>query len=383
MTFVNTIPQFEQSLDWNRVNEVERFFIKVNERLLYKMGVEPSYSTDGDDALGMDVEYFHFNITGDDRMRYIGTNIVLEDSLTPRNKLCNAIITHLYGGRCINSLLTGKTNPKEAHLDFERINTDPKYVQWMYDNAAYAKLHGYKFYGTTELHTSLQTAARNFCRTKYSEPERAASNTDIVEWVAGFIDTGLVDDILNAKTLEEAFIKINTVRGIGAYYGYHLVVDSSLTPGTKFHHDEKFCVPGPGACHTMDLLFPTLKQKVKKMPYGDLIVWIEQNQQKLYPRVTFHPALYNVENPDNGKKMLKFDQTKFMVYGLEVGHCQYGIYDRLKNNTSLIEKRKCGTDPDLTPILLREQGKELPAPSKGVKKSDPVVNNSAVCLLEF
>ena len=112
---INVIPSFESGLDWDVVKKVEKFFIKVNERLLFKMGVYDSYSTDGDEAMGLEVEYFHFNITGDDRMRYIGQNIVLESSLTPRNKLCNSIITHLYGGRCINTLLTGKTNPQASH----------------------------------------------------------------------------------------------------------------------------------------------------------------------------------------------------------------------------------------------------------------------------
>lgn len=381
MAYINIIPQIEASIDWNVVKRVEKFFIKVNERLLYKMGVLPTYSTGGDDALGIEVEYFHFNITGDDRMRYIGQNIVLQRDISRRNKLCNSIITHLYGGRCINSLLTGKTDPKEAILDFERINNDPKYVEWMYENAAYAKLHGFKFYGTTELHTSLQTAARNFCRIKYSDPTRAASNTDIVEWVAGFISSGLVDDILNADKLEEAYTLINSVQGIGAYYGYHLCVDSSLTPGTKFNHDEQFCVPGPGACHTLNMLFPTLKEKVKKMPYGDLIPWIESNQQKLYPNVPFDPALYNIEN-DHGDKMFPgFDQNKFMVYGLEVGHCQFGIYDRLSKNPSLIEKRKCGTDPDLTAIRLREEG--TPVEPEELKLKKKQASNSSVCLLEF
>jgi hypothetical protein len=381
MSYINTIPSFEASLDWNVVKKVEKFFIMVNERLLYKMGVLPTYSDRGDPALGLDVEYFHFNITGDDRMRYIGQNIVLESSLSARNKMCNAIITHLYGGRCINSLLTGKTNPKEAYLDFERINSDPTYVKWMYENAAYAKLHGYKFYGTTELHTSLQTAARNYCRDKYSLPDRPASNTDIVEWVAGFITSGLVDDILRSTSLSDVYTKINSVRGIGAYYGYHLGVDSSLVPGTKYHHDENFCVPGPGACHTMDLLFPTLKQKIKKVPYGELIPWIEQNQQRLYPNVPFHPALYNIEN-ERGEKMFPgFDQNKFMVYGLEVGHCQYGIYDRLSNSPNLIEKRKCGSDPDLTPIRLREEGN--PVEPEEMKLKIKIQNNTSMCLLEF
>jgi len=374
---------FERHLDWNRVKDVEHFFYKINERLLWKMGVIPSYSDGGEPALGTEVEYFHFSICGDDRMRYLGQNVVLEDSLTQRNKVCNAVISHLYGGRRIHSLLTGVTNPKKAHLDFDRINSDPKYVEWMRENAKYAWTHGFKFYGTTELHTSLQTAARNFCRVKYSEPDRQASNTDIVEWVAGFITSGLIDRLLNAKTLEETYELITSERGIGAYYGYHLGVDCSLIPGTAYHHDEKFCVPGPGACHTMDLMFPTLHQAVKKMPYGDLVVWIEQNQKRLYPRVDFDPALWNIVNEANGKKMFTFDQNKFMVYGCEVAHCQYGIYDRLKNNPALVEKRKCGVDPDLTTLVEREKGNPLSPPAKGKSKPAAKVNTSSNCLLEF
>ncbi len=371
MSFVNIIPQVKDSLDKEMVKKVEHFFEKINHRLLYKMGVFEDYDHGGDDALGMEVEYFHFNITGDDRMRYLGQNIVLESEtkLSPRNKLCNAIIAHLYGGRSIHSLLSGKTNPKEAYLDFERINSDSKYVDEIKANAAYAKAHGYKFYGTTELHTSLMQAGRDFCRKKYSEPERVATNTDIVEWVAGFIQDGLVDDLLyNTKTLSEAYEKINSLRGVGPYYGYHLAVDCSLIPGTPYHHDEEFCVPGPGARHTMDLLFPTLKEKVKKMPYGELIVWIEQNQKKLYPRIEFNDALKNIINEESKIKMFNFDQDKFMVYGLEVGHCQAGIYDYLLKNPRLIDKRKCGSDPDLTPLILREQGNPIEPVSTLKKK---------------
>ena len=377
MSLINVIPAFDKALDRVVADEIEHFFIKVNERLLYKMGVLPSYSTEGDNALGIDVEYFHFNITGDDRMRYMGQNVVLEDQLSDRNKFCNAVITHLYGGRCINSLMSGKIDPKKAHLDYERIATDPVYVKEMYANAAYAKMHGYKFYGTTELHTSLQTAARNFVRHKYSEPDRAASNTDIVEWVASWVSTGLVDDLLKSKKLEDVYTKINTLPGIGAYYGYHLSVDSSLIPGTVYHHDEPFCVPGPGCCATLDMLFPTLKAATKKMPYGELICWIEQNQKTLYPRVPFHEALWNIKNDSTWKKVFSFDQNKFMVYGLEVGHCQFGIYDRLTKNPHLIEKRRCGSDPDLSAIKAREDGKPLEFSTKQQS------NTNAVCLLEF
>lgn len=352
MAYVNVIPQFEQALDWNVVREVERFFIKVNERLLNKLGVLPSYDDGGDAALGEDVEYFHFNITGDDRMRYLGQYVVLEPHLSPQERFCNAVITHLYGGRRINSLLTGESDPRQAHLDFKRLHSDPSYVQSVYDHADYAAAHGFRFFGTTELHTSLQTAARNYCRQKYSDPTRRARNTDIAEWVASWLADGTVDSILSAPTLAEAFNRLTHLPGVGAYYGYHLAVDSSLIPGTVFHHDEPFCVPGPGAQRTMDLLFPTLKDKLRTVPYGDLIVWIEQNQQRLYPQLTFHPALYNITHA-NGTKLFEFDQDKLMVYGCEVGHCQFGVYKRLQGNAAAILKRRCATDPDLSPLRSR------------------------------
>lgn len=354
MSFINLIPKFEHAIDLKVAKDIEYFFININDRLLYKMNFLDNYFPP-EEALGLNVEYFHFNLTGDDRMRYIGENIVLEDHLSDENKMCNAIITHLYGGRRINSLLTGIIDPKKAHIDFNKINTNAEYVKQLSEVVTYAKKHGYKFYGTTELHTSLQTAARNFCRWKYSDKNRPVSNLDIVEWVANFINIGLINKILNSNTLKEAFDYINLIDGIGAYYGYHLSVDSSLVPNTKFHHDEKFCVPGKGACYTLDLLFPTLKQYIKKIPYGELIIWIEENQTKIYPNITFHPSLFNIINFTNGKKLLKFDQTKLMVYGLEVGHCQYGIYDRLKKHPNLIKKRKCGTDPDLTLLESRNQ----------------------------
>lgn len=382
MTYVNVLPSFATSVDLITTAGVQQFWYKLNERTLYKIGIYPSYDDEGDLAMGEDVEYFHYSICADDRMKYLGQNVVLEEALSDRNKLCNAVISHLYGGRNIHTLLTGNTNFKKAHLDFERINGDPAYVSWMYENAAYAKLHGFKFYGTTELHTSLQTAARNFCRKKYSEPSRLASNTDIAEWVAGMITSGLVDDLLyRTKTLSEAYDRINTLSGVGAYYGYHLACDCSLLSVTPYHHDEKFCVPGPGARHTLDMLFPKFVEKTKKVPYGEMIVWIEENQQKLYPKIEYHEALWNITNAETGKKLFPFDQNKLMVYGLEVGHCQYGIYDRLVNNPQLVEKRRCGTDPDLHAIAMREQGHPLPA-SSGVGQAKKN-QHSAMCVLEF
>ena len=52
MSYVNLIPAFNKALDQIVVQQIEHFFVKVNERLLYKMGVLPSYDTGGGAALG-------------------------------------------------------------------------------------------------------------------------------------------------------------------------------------------------------------------------------------------------------------------------------------------------------------------------------------------
>jgi len=371
---------FKRDLDRSIIPQIERFWTKVNERTLHAMGVSgyETYGTEGDEALGESVEYFHFSICADSRMRYIGENLVLNDDpgLTPENKLCNAVITHLYGGRRINTIFTGITDPKRAILDFTRLHSDPEYVSHIVENAAYAKSHGYKFYGTTELHTSLQTAARNYCRSKYSDPGRSASNTDILEWVASWRHNGVLAQLLNSRNLEGAFEIIRSLPGIGAYYGYHLGVDSSLFPFTRFNHDEPFCVPGGGCQKTLKQLFPNLSQSTK-FPYGEAVVWIEQNQKDLFPNLKFHPALWNIEA--NGKKVFPFDQNKLMVYGIEVGLCQFGVYQHLKVNPALIERRKVGSDPDLGPITAREGGDPQDPVSKS-KKSDII---KSTFLLEF
>jgi len=381
---VNILPDFKQDLDRSLIPQIQRFWTKINERQLHFMGVPgfETYDTDGDEALGRDVEFFHFSICADARMRYLGENFVLNDDqlLDPVNKLSNAVVAHLYGGRRIYSLFTGVTDPRKAYLDFSRVGSDPDYVRMVRSNAEYAKLHGFKFYGTTELHTSLQTAARNFCRDKYGDPGRPASNVDIIEWIASWRDKGLFEALLGATSLGETFEHIKSLPGVGAYYGYHLAVDCSLFPFTRYHHDEPFCVPGGGCQTTLKMLFPRLTAS-KKFPFGEAVVWIEQNQKDLFPTLQFHPALWNIER--DGKKVFPFEQNKLMVYGLEVGLCQFGVYCHLKKNPHLIERRKVGVDPDLTPLILREQGAPVTPEELRELQSEAAAPTATKGLLEF
>lgn len=326
-------------LDIEKFKDFNKFLIKVNERTEHQFNLRDYYSDDNNPVYGKDVEYFGFNILQDDRMRYIIENIVTIDGLSPTNKIGNTIISHFYGARGIHQIMTDEKNPKIAHVDFDRISSgDKDYIDNIKNNATKAKAAKKKFYGSTELHTSLQTAARNYCRLKYDDGNRPSSNTDIIEWIASWVKDGTMNNILdNATTLEKMYNILTSKPGIGEYYGYHCATSNSVNPSFVFNHDESFCRPGPGAKSSLDLLFPKLKG-TKKIPYSDLVIWLRDNQDNLYEDLNIHDFFHNFHI--NGNKIFKEDQHNMKVYGTEVALCQYGVKCHLENNPHLINKRK-------------------------------------------
>ena len=331
---------YSKYLDRNAWKEFEYFLHKVNERTEYQYGVRDEYIMPvGDPALGEGVEYFSFLITADDRMRYIMDNIVsLPDNiLSQRNKICNTIISHFYGARGIHELLSGYSNPKKANIDFERTLHDHHYLNDIKLVAEHNKRRGKKFYGTTELHTSIQTAGRNFCRKKYKDDKRLIHITDVLEWIASWIEEGFVDRMIKVTSLKEMFHLLSEHPGIGNYYAYHCSTSNSVNPSLKYQHDEEFCAPGPGAQATLDFLFPTYPSK--KKPYGEMIIWIRQNQKNLFEKeVVVHDFFHNFL-VNKGQKIFDSEQDELKVYTTEVICCQFGVYRRLKAQPELIGKR--------------------------------------------
>jgi hypothetical protein len=342
---------FAEYVDINELKKFENFLHKVNEKWELQYGLRTNYDFGDDLALAPDVEFFGSFITQDDRMRYIIENIVAipDTKLSQANKIGNTIISHFYGARGIHQIMSGINDPMIAHVDFERLNKDKDYLEHIKENANIAKQSGKKFYGTTELHTSLQTAGRNFCRVKYDEPSRKSSNVDILEWIASWTTNGMIDKILEAKTLAEMFKVLTSNHGIGEYYGYHCATSNSVNTALPFHHDETFCAPGPGAKASLDNMFGPLKTsgKVKKMPYGDLVIWIRENQDNIFEvPVRSHPFFHNYEI--DGQKVFKHDQDDLKIYTTEVSLCQFGIYCYLSQNPHLINKRKVARLEDTT-----------------------------------
>jgi hypothetical protein len=314
------------------VKDIGRFFNKVNERALYNMGVLDTYSSDGDDALGETVEYFHPQITLDDRMRYIMENIVYAP-ISMDNIICNTIISHFYGARGIHQILTRDPNPKTALIDFERLLVDREYENKIRKNLEDAVSLGLPIYGSTELRTSLFGAANTYVAQTRNQ-ERDAHKISILLWVASFIPRGITGRMAQVNSLSEMYEIMSSLEGVGQYYGYHCSTSNSVNPRINVNHDERFCVPGPGARFTLDLMFG----EDCTIPYGDRVIWFRENYKDLIGDIPLHESTHNVEV--NGKKIFQDEQDDLKTYGCEVGLCQYGVYYRLRSNPHLINRRK-------------------------------------------
>ena len=344
-------------LDTSVLKDYEYFVNKVNERTLYQRGILSNYSDGGNPALGLEVEYFHPSITADDRMVYIMDNIVSLPHLDWKDVIGNTVISHFYGARGVHSVLTQEQDEKKAHVDFLTLAEEQlaykktgkvgSYTLKHREIAVQAKKDKQKVWGTTELHTSLQTAGRRFVNEWYKgEPRHEDKGTwlNICEWIASWIhipskynsSKTVMEGIASASTLKEAYQYLTGETMIGEYYGYHCSTSNSVNPRLNFTHDDTFVAPGPGARETLDLMFPKLK--TRQVSYGDRVVWIRENQHKIL-NINFHQSLWNYTT-SNGITIFKDRQDELKSYGTEVSLCQYSVYCRLKSNPELISRRK-------------------------------------------
>lgn len=320
--------------DTDLIKEFNHFLIKVNERACIQHGfMDHKYQPvdrfgNFDYGLQFDVEWFHPTITLDDRMRFIVENIA-SSGMSKNNIICNTLISHFYGGRGVHFIISGQ---KDVFVDFDRVPKDQEYVRHLRSNAERAKADGSPIWGTTELHTSIQTAGRNYCRQLYGDPNRAFHPVDVIEWVASFKDSGLIDELRKADHIEEAYKSLRTLPGIGEYYGFHGAASTSALPMLKYHHDQRFVAPGPGAVHTISQIWPNAPKKL----YAEAVYFLREQAEKigLVDNVYFHPKAYNIgEN-------FSFPQDSLKYYGTEVACCQFSVYMNIRNDPKRCAKRK-------------------------------------------
>lgn len=364
---------YAKFIDRSRCEELEAWLLRMQDRGLSDMHGAP-YDDEADPALHRRVMYFQPLLLCPSDRREVARTIVGNSVIKPIDKLLNIMLTYMYGPTWIYLYVTGKTDPMEAHVDFERVYTDPAYMDEIRENVKYARLHGHSMWTTTELHTSLQTAARNYVRVRYNQPDRKADSLDLIEWLASFPHTGVTDKILAARSLEEGYDAITSVHGIGPYFGYNSIAMIANCDFVQFDHDGRFCAPGGGACKTLDYLFEPLKAAGHKLRYGDALVWMREEQHKLFPDLKVHPDFQNMEVAHG--KLLKEDQTYYTANSFEVGCCQFSVYRKFVQEPAAIERRLNPPPIDLAPFQARERG-EPSAPTSLNKSQAPAVQTKA------
>lgn len=326
------------------LHDIEYFYKHVNSRSEFLHGKIDEY-VEPEPALGETVEYFHPIITYDDRMKYICEHIVTSPDLSEYDKVCNTIISHFYGARGIHQTLSGINDPDKAYVKFDVLAEEQKspgvgeYTEWLRNQAEQAKRSNIKLWGTTELHTSIQTSGRRWVNEHYlgdSRHKSKGTSANVCEWIASWINDGTIDKILNVNGFKELVYTFMEQPGISHYYGYHGAASSSNNPSINAYVDEDFCLPGPGAVMTCKELWPGVSKK--DVPFGDRIIWFCRNQHNLIDVPKIHEDFWNITR--FGKEIYPEPQNKLTVYGNEVLFCQFSVFVRLRENPHLIDKRK-------------------------------------------
>lgn len=346
----------EQYIDKSRVAELEQYLIEMNKR-----GLADYYAKEPGNlaynapvrALAQDVMYFQALVLAPSDRLMLARDVIGVGHLSPEDKACNASLSYFYGPTYILTYLTGVTDTAKAHIDFDRVYRDQEYVEQLRSNIAFARKHGHPIWTTTELHTSIQTEGRNYCRQKYNDPTRKADSLDIVEWLAHLKRQGWMRKVIEAKTLEQAYHAYCEPKGIGPYFGGNSIMMISNLREAAYSHEENFCAPGGGAINTLNYLFEPLRKAGHKVSDLKLIQWLTDEQERLMPNLKVPKEFQNRDGWTG--KILKKDQLRYTANSFEVGCCQFSVYRKFLEQPEAI-KRRLDVKFDLTPFKLREQG---------------------------
>jgi hypothetical protein len=346
-----TQQDLHKHVDKSRMAELERYLLEMNRR-----GLDEHYGrpyVNNEEALNAKVMYFQALLLSPCDRRMMARDIMNVPWLSEEDKVCNSSLGYWYGPTYYLVYLTGITDLSRAHIDFDRVYEDQDYVESLRENIAFTRKQKHQIWTSTELHTSIQTEGRNYCRLKYKDPNRKADSLDIVEWMAYLKKQGWAKKVLEAKTLESAFHTYCEPKGIGPYFGGNSVMMISNSRQAAYSHEENFCAPGGGAINTLDYLFEGLKKAGHKLNHLRLLQFLTDQQEVLLPNLTVPVEFQNMQGHDG--MLLKSDMKRYTANAFEVGCCQFSVYRKFLEQPELI-KRRLDVKWDLTPFKLREQG---------------------------
>jgi hypothetical protein len=322
------------------------------------------------------IPYFHPNRSFHDEIIWLNSNLYYRTDVTFENKLVNSAIVKFYGPSRTLSIITGHASDlpyvvrtELPFIDFQRLQVDEEYEYTLMSNIELASHHKQQLWGTTELRTSLQIAARNHGRSNgtpidrrglsfnnrsiiaknspYSD--RKMRTSDMIAWLKS-LTPAWTKFYQSKPTMKESYEYLTALRGIGPYYGYHFSSNLSRMPGVgdssiievehkdsfrklgidhgNLDEDADFVVAGPGASATLKNLFPTVAINAKTSMF--LLLQIRDMQHKFLDISSEMDYKYHSEATELGR---------FTTFGCEIASCQYNVFRRLRENPQAASAR--------------------------------------------
>jgi hypothetical protein len=332
---------------------------------------------------GRPVPYFHPNRSFHDEIIWLNSNLYYNHEVSFTNRLVNSAIVKFYGPSRTLDIITGTaddlaylTRTGSTYVDFDRLRSDAEYEYVVMRNIELASYNKQQLWGTTELRTSLQKSSRDHARLNptpidirgvicprtgatvippnSASKERKMRTSDMIAWIKS-LSTDWVNFYSTKPDMEKSYQFLTSYPGIGPYYGYHFSSNLARMPGVgsapliEHEHGSRYAllrdrdadlshgnldenadyvVAGPGACATLKSLwnaFPINPRTTMRM-----ILAIRDNQEKYFDISSEMDYKYLTEASELGR---------FTTFGIEIGCCQFNVFNRLKDSPSTAANR--------------------------------------------
>lgn len=273
-------------------------------------------------AMREEVSYWNPNRSKHAEVYWLENYVFNKDS-SVRNKILNAMVVKFVGMPTLTLVATDSLDYSNI-IDFDLYDSDGNYFKFVNNNLNENKMN-LSVWGKTQLQTSLQTAARNYCREKYKNPERRFHLSDMIEWIVYLDKLGLSRVVTDSKNkLSDVCEWLIQHRGIGPYFGYHPPCNfSRYDKLSHIDEDDNYCLIGPGAKRGLEFVFPDIKMTNNNI-MENLILSIRDNQYEFFEFANDGEFYFYRKNLERSEKLTTF--------GTEITFCQFNCFDGIKDD---------------------------------------------------
>ena len=281
-------------------------------------------------AMREEVSYWNPNRSKHAEVYWLENFVFNRKDLSLKNQILNAMAVKFVG---MPTLTLVASNSYDYHnvIDFTRYDVDDAYFNFINDNLN-NNIHKTKIWGTTQLQTSLQTAARNHVRLMTNNPNKPFQLSDMIQWMIHLDFEGLSEVVMDRNNrLRDVCKWLKEWRGIGPYFSYHPPCNFSRSADLP-HIDENddFCLVGPGAKRGLQFVFPDVKFSNNSI-MEEYILSVRDHQYDFFEFIDDSEADYYANNLERGGYLTTF--------GVEITFCQFDCFMHIKDNPKAQEKR--------------------------------------------